>query len=135
MGSPRRFPDQMFFLARAVWHDPPGRAGSVQDSAAILGEDAMTAENAHDWFRERLASLLAEADQAGFSRDVAQAVITDLMNGVFASSSPPPDENWAHDAGEPVGASSEMPLHETLPPEPVESVQLFPIRAPFRTNF
>ncbi len=95
----------------------------------------MTAAPAHDWFRERLTVLLADAEQAGYSRDIAQAVITDLMNGAFASPTPPPDENWAHDAGEPEGAASEMPRHDTLPPEPMESVQLFPMRGPFRNTF
>jgi hypothetical protein len=92
----------------------------------------MAAPTAHDWFREKLTILLADAAQAGFSRDVAQAVVTDLMNGEFAPEVSPPDENWAHDAGEPVEASSEMPLHDTLPAERLESGAPFGDPIPLR---
>jgi hypothetical protein len=64
---------------------------------------------AHDWFRPKLVALLAEAEEAGYARDVAEAVITDLMNGALAAALPPPEEGWARDPGEPVGAASEMP--------------------------
>ncbi len=36
---------------------------------------------AHDWMHPRLIQLLAEAEQAGLSRDVAVAVLTDLIEG------------------------------------------------------
>jgi hypothetical protein len=62
-------------------------------------------------------------------------VITDLIHGALASASPPPDENWAHDAGEPEGAASEMPLHQAVPPEPAESVHLFQNRGRFGSTF
>ncbi len=64
---------------------------------------------AHDWFRPKLVTLLAEAEQAGYARDVAEAVITDLMNGLLAAAVPPPEEAWALDPGEPAGAAGEMP--------------------------
>jgi hypothetical protein len=64
---------------------------------------------AHDWFRPKLVALLAEAEEAGYARDVAEAVITDLMNGALAAALPPPEEGWARDPGEPAGAASEMP--------------------------
>lgn len=66
---------------------------------------------AHDWFRPKLVALLAEAAQAGYQRDVAEAVITDLINGALAASAPPPEDSWAQDPGEPPAAASEMPLH------------------------
>jgi hypothetical protein len=66
---------------------------------------------AHDWFRPRLAALFADAVQAGYPRDVAEAVITDLVNGTLAASEPPPEDSWAQDPGEPPAAASEMPLH------------------------
>jgi hypothetical protein len=67
---------------------------------------------AHDWFRPKLVALLAQAEQAGYARDVAEAVITDLMNGALAAAVPPsetPDEAWARDPGEAQGAAGEMP--------------------------
>ena len=75
--------------------------------------------SAHDWFHPRLAALLAQADKAGFPRDVAQAVITDLVNGVFAAGNAIPrgEENWARDIGEPPEAAHEMPQKTGLPPE------------------
>jgi hypothetical protein len=69
---------------------------------------------AHDWFRPKLVTLLAEAEQAGYARDVAEAVITDLMNGPLAADVPPPEEAWAHDPGEPAGATGEMPQHVSV---------------------
>jgi hypothetical protein len=71
----------------------------------------------HAWFREKLQALLAEAETAGYTRDVAEAVITDLMNGALAAPAPPPDENWARDQGEPTGAASEMPAHRSVTDE------------------
>jgi hypothetical protein len=73
--------------------------------------------SAHAWFSERLAALLAEAERAGYARDVAEAVITDLMNGAFAAPVPPPDENWSRDPGEAAGAASEMPRHQSAATE------------------
>jgi hypothetical protein len=64
---------------------------------------------AHDWFRAKLVTLLAEAERAGYARDVAEAVITDLMNGALAAAVPPPEGAWARDPGEPAGATGEMP--------------------------
>jgi len=76
---------------------------------------------AHDWFRPRLIALLAEAERAGYARDVAEAVITDLVNGALAAAVPAPDENWAHDLGEPVEDSSEMPRHPSLAPDAADA--------------
>ncbi len=73
--------------------------------------------SAHAWFGEKLAALLAEGERAGYARDVAEAVITDLMNGEFAAPVPPPDENWSRDPGENEGAASEMPLHQSVATE------------------
>ncbi len=57
---------------------------------------------AHDWFRPKLTALLAEADAAGYARDVSQAAITDLVNGALASAAPAKaDEAWAQDIDEP----------------------------------
>jgi len=67
--------------------------------------------SAHDWFAPKLIALLAEAEQAGYPRDVAEAVITDLINGALAADEPPPQGDWAQDPGEPPEAASEMPLH------------------------
>lgn len=74
---------------------------------------------AHEWFKPRLAALLAEADKAGFARDVAQAAITDLVNGAFAAgpTNPSSDDNWARDIGEPAELAHEMVPTEGLPPE------------------
>ena len=74
---------------------------------------------AHDWFRPRLTALLADAARAGYPRDVAQAVITDLVNGslIAGEPAPPIDENWARDIGEPVSAAQETPIPNALPPD------------------
>lgn len=39
----------------------------------------MTKTPAHDWMTTKLDALLAEAQAAGFSRDVAVAVLIDLV--------------------------------------------------------
>jgi hypothetical protein len=74
---------------------------------------------AHEWFRPKLIALLAEAEEAGFARDVAEAVITDLINGELSAgiAVAPLDEHWAQDIGEPAEFSKEMPAKEGLPPE------------------
>lgn len=67
-------------------------------------------EGAHDWFRPKLVSLMAQAEQAGFGRDVAVAVITDLVNGALETIPPAaPDENWNRDIGEPDSAVNGAP--------------------------
>jgi len=68
--------------------------------------------SAHDWFAPKLTALLADAAQAGYPRDVAVAVITDLINGPLSAAEPPPQGSWAQDPGEPPQAASEMPLHQ-----------------------
>jgi len=90
---------------------------------------------AHDWFRPKLLALLGEAAEAGYARDVAEAVITDLMNGALSAAVPPPEENWAGDPGEPAGAAAEMPHAQSLPTEPFETgailaQDLVPFRQP-----
>jgi len=35
----------------------------------------------HDWITPRLEALLAEAEAAGFARDVAVAVLQDILTG------------------------------------------------------
>jgi hypothetical protein len=35
----------------------------------------------HDWLRPKILALLAEAESAGIARDVAVAVLIDLMTG------------------------------------------------------
>jgi hypothetical protein len=47
----------------------------------------------HEWMTPRLENLLAEAERAGFARDVAVAVVIDLIEGPMFN--PPP----AADAG------------------------------------
>jgi hypothetical protein len=69
--------------------------------------------SAHDWFRPKLIALLAEAAESGYPRDVAEAVITDLINGVLAADEPAPEGSWAQDPGEPPEAASEMPPHQS----------------------
>ena len=65
---------------------------------------------AHDWFRPRLTALLAEADAAGYARDVSQAAITDLVNGALGTVAPPAaDEAWAQDIGEPAYMVNQPP--------------------------
>ena len=39
----------------------------------------MTDTPAHDWLRPRLEALVAEAATAGIERDIAVAVLTDLI--------------------------------------------------------
>jgi hypothetical protein len=57
---------------------------------------------AHDWFGPKLGALVAEAEAAGFARDVAVAVITDLINGPQFNTAPlETDETWNQDIGEP----------------------------------
>ncbi len=79
----------------------------------------MPAMLAHEWFEPRLLALLAEADKAGYARDVSQAAITDLVNGALAAAVPssPLDDNWAQDIGEPVELAHAMPPKDSLPPE------------------
>lgn len=58
--------------------------------------------SAHDWFRPKLQSLMAEAAAAGFAADVSVAVVTDLVNGELAGAAiAPPDVEWNRDIGEP----------------------------------
>jgi hypothetical protein len=62
----------------------------------------MDGTHPHDWFAPRLAALVAEADKAGYARDVTVAVITDLINGPAYNNGPEVDEeNWNQDIGEP----------------------------------
>jgi hypothetical protein len=57
---------------------------------------------AHEWYRPRLAALVAEGEAAGIARDVAVAVITDLINGQLFNPGPAGgDEAWNQDIGEP----------------------------------
>jgi hypothetical protein len=56
----------------------------------------------HDWFRPKLAALVAEAASAGIARDVSVAVITDLINGpLFSAGEVETNEGWNQDIGEP----------------------------------
>ena len=62
----------------------------------------MPTPSPHDWFRPKLAALVAEAEQAGIARDVSVAVINDLINAPPFNTAPPEtDEDWNRDAGEP----------------------------------
>jgi hypothetical protein len=70
-------------------------------------------ESAHDWFRPRLQALVAEGQQAGFARDVAVAVITDLMNGALSAPVPAGgDDDWNRDIGEPDSAVNGAPTQD-----------------------
>jgi hypothetical protein len=82
--------------------------------------DIMPDATPHDWFRARLITLLAEADAAGFARDVAVAVITDLINGqLSAAVAPPSEDNPNQDIGEPdFMANQATGAHPSLPDEP-----------------
>jgi hypothetical protein len=56
----------------------------------------------HDWFRPRLSALVAEAEADGIARDVAIAVITDIVNSAPLSVGPTEsDDDWNKDIGEP----------------------------------
>jgi len=44
----------------------------------------------HDWLRPRLQSLLDEAAEAGFPRDVAEAVLIDLVTSTEFNDPAPP---------------------------------------------
>jgi hypothetical protein len=56
----------------------------------------------HDWLRQKLTALFAEAQQAGIAPDVTVAVINDLVNAPPFNTAPPEtDENWNRDIGEP----------------------------------
>jgi hypothetical protein len=81
---------------------------------------------AHAWFAPKLKALLLEADQAGYPRDLAVAVITDLVNGALGVDAKldPAEEDWARDIGEPPGQEREMPVGETPPDDPVESMPI-----------
>jgi len=86
---------------------------------------------AHAWFSEKLKALLAEGERAGYPRDVAEAVITDLLNGALAAQAPLGDEDWARDPGETEGAASEMPRNRSAAPEQaVEGLPLAQIPMP-----
>jgi hypothetical protein len=64
----------------------------------------MAAPSPHDWFRPKLTALVAEAAAAGIARDVAVAVITDLINSPPFNNAPvEDDETWNQDIGQPVG--------------------------------
>lgn len=45
---------------------------------------------AHDWITAKLDALLAEAKAAGFSRDVAVAVLIDIVTSPQYDEVPPP---------------------------------------------
>ena len=56
----------------------------------------------HAWLRPKLLALLAEAESAGIARDVAVAVIIDLMTGTdfnSADTNPEPRRGQAAAAG------------------------------------
>jgi hypothetical protein len=74
-------------------------------------------ETPHEWFRPRLAALMAGAASAGIARDVSVAVITDLVNGPLAASEPPPSaDNPNQDIGEPDYMANESSgSHPSLP--------------------
>ncbi len=77
----------------------------------------MTDSPPHDWFRPRLAALVAAAESAGFARDVSVAVITDLINGPAFSTAPEVvDENWNQDEGEPAFMVNALPGGGTADP-------------------
>jgi len=70
-------------------------------------------KTAHDWFKPRLAALVAEAEAAGYARDISVAVITDLVNGTLSPLAPiATDETWDHDIGEPDSAVHGAPSPE-----------------------
>ena len=48
-----------------------------------------TSSPAHAWILPKLTLLLAEAEQAGIARDVAVAVILDLIEGPLFNAAPP----------------------------------------------
>jgi hypothetical protein len=49
----------------------------------------MTQTPAHKWLRPKLTALIAEAEQAGIARDVAVAVLTDLITSPEYYGTPP----------------------------------------------
>lgn len=72
----------------------------------------------HDWFRPRLAALVASASRAGFALDVSVAVITDIINGPSFNLTPlDTDEAWNQDIGEPVDLSADLTGASDVPVE------------------
>ena len=78
------------------------------------------ADSPHQYLRPKLVALLAEAEADGYARDVAVAVITDLVNGALAADTPAPSEdNPNQDIGEPdTMAAPQSGVHPSLPDEP-----------------
>ena len=63
----------------------------------------------HAWLRPKLTALVAAAADAGIARDVAVAVITDLINGPdFAAGAVRTEEGWNRDIGEPDAATNDI---------------------------
>ena len=62
----------------------------------------MASSPARDWLRPKLLALLAEADGAGFARDVTVAVLIDLVTGTefnLPTQNHEPDRGTAAAAG------------------------------------
>lgn len=66
----------------------------------------------HDWLRPRLAQLLRDAGAAGFAREAALAVMTDLATAAPFNMAPPP---------------AESPLPAGPWPEPSEAGTIHPV--------
>jgi hypothetical protein len=70
-------------------------------------------QSAHDWFRPRLQALVADAQKAGYARDVSVAVVTDLINGELSAPVPAGgDDDWNRDIGEPDSAVNGAPAQD-----------------------
>ncbi len=56
-----------------------------------------------NWLFPRLETLVADAEQAGITRDMAVALVSDIINGPPFNVGPAPtaDDNWNKDVGEP----------------------------------
>ena len=51
----------------------------------------MTRTPVHKWLHPKLTALIVEAEKAGIARDVAVAVLTDLITGPEFNATPPAD--------------------------------------------
>jgi hypothetical protein len=62
----------------------------------------MKEPTAHAWLRPKLAALVAEAENAGFAREVAVAVLIDIVTGTefnLSVTNPEPQRGRAAAAG------------------------------------
>jgi hypothetical protein len=101
-----------------------GRLGATAvlaspDCECVKGID-VTNTPAHDWFLPKLTALIAAAEAAGIARDVAVAVMSDIIDS--------PDFNTAlpQEPDEPRASGDTLPPDLDANPSPGEQRRLFP---------